>query len=460
MSEAKAKHYAGLAKRIEYLRVAVSIIHYAGLQSLAQIISILSGIVIIRHMLPQQYGYFVLAATAASAIAVVGDSGITSGMSAIGGRIWNDAKSIGRLLATAMFLQWRLFLLGILFALPIMPGVFVAREIMLGTMCGLGAIAVVTAYLQLRLSIFSAVPRLLLEPGTLAVINLTGSIVRLALIALLAVTSLLSVYSALIFGLAAVFLQLQLLQRWVGGKVPLNADMDSDFKTRMRALSTRQLPGTLFYLFQGHLVIFLAGLFGTTESVANIGALGRLGILVAICVSILNDVIQPRFTRLQEPGQIWRSYIVMMILLVAAGSLLVLAAVVLPSPMLWILGEQYLHLERELPIAVGSAALSTLATAAHGFNMSRGWILHGKIAIPVGLATQAVLLYVCDLNSIAGLLLMNCFAFSASVLFSACYTYYNIRLHSKATDELNAGRSGDRNCPPSRRAVTESAQND
>src|SRR5262245_29953908 len=270
MSEAKVKHYSGLAKRIEYLRIAVSIIHYAGLQSLAQIISILSGIVIIRHMLPQEYGYFVLAATAMSTITVVGDSGITSGMSAIGGRIWNDAKSIGRLLATAMLLQRRLFLLGILCAIPMMPGAFVAKALMLGTMCGLGAIAVVTAYLQLRLSIFSAVPRLLLEPGTLAVINLTGSVVRLALIGLLAVASLLSVYSALIFGLAAVFLQLHLVLRWVGGKVSLNADIDSDFKVRMRALAARQLPGTLFYLFQGHLLIFLAGLFGTTESIANI----------------------------------------------------------------------------------------------------------------------------------------------------------------------------------------------
>src|SRR5262245_53637497 len=111
-----------VGRRVMMALLATRMLNYAGLQSIAQIISILSGIIIIRYLSQQDYGYYLLVTAAASTIAMVSETGITNSMSAIGGRVWGDMKSVSRLLTTAMKLKGRLFLLGILLAAPVIPG--------------------------------------------------------------------------------------------------------------------------------------------------------------------------------------------------------------------------------------------------------------------------------------------------------------------------------------------------
>jgi hypothetical protein len=84
-------------------------------------------------------------------------------------------------------------------------------------------------------------------------------------------------------------------------------------------------------------------------------------------------------------------------------------AILLPTPILWLLGPQYSHLGNELRFTVLGLIVSGYSTITWGLLMARGWVQSMTLVIPVGIAAQIAGLCLFDLSSVSGVLGFNIF---------------------------------------------------
>jgi hypothetical protein len=135
----------------------------------------------------------------------------------------------------------------------------------------------------------------------------------------------------------------------------------------------------------------LLGIFGTSATIADAGALGRLAVVFMIVGNILTSLVMPRFSRCHCAGLLWQRYHQVLGLLALALSILVLAALLFPKPMLWILGNKYQNLEKEFFLMVVAQSLNCLLTAVSSLNIGRGWIISPWIVISTGMLSYTLL---------------------------------------------------------------------
>src|SRR3954464_1862165 len=70
---------------------------FAFVQGVVQVISFLSGILVIRQLDQREYGYFTIANTMQGTLNLLADIGISIGLISIGGRVWHDRERFGQL---------------------------------------------------------------------------------------------------------------------------------------------------------------------------------------------------------------------------------------------------------------------------------------------------------------------------------------------------------------------------
>lgn len=93
---------------------------FVSIQLVVQALGFLSGILLVRTLSKEEYAFFTLANTMQGAMNVLADSGISSALSAIGGKVWQNPYRFGQLINTAMKWRYRLAFIAILTVTPIL----------------------------------------------------------------------------------------------------------------------------------------------------------------------------------------------------------------------------------------------------------------------------------------------------------------------------------------------------
>src|SRR5439155_17120858 len=100
---------------------------------------------------------------------------------------------------------------------------------------------------------------------------------------------------------------------------------------------------------------------GNTNSVAEVGALGRLAQILALA-SLLNQFfVQPHFAQIHDSQRFERRAAALTGSLLLAGVILITSTVVFPTVWLFVFGPHYRHLDEALPWVVFGAFSSTAA---------------------------------------------------------------------------------------------------
>jgi O-antigen/teichoic acid export membrane protein len=179
-----------------------------------------------------------------------------------------------------------------------------------------------------------------------------------------------------------------------------------DVAARMISQVRRTLPGAIYYALSGQLTVWLISIFGRSESVAAVGALGRLTMIFAILSVAFNASAVPRFARIPAT---WRERVrarylqsQLALLLVCLGLLALL--VWLPGPALAVLGPHYAGLQRELILMGIGSTLATVGGAAYTLAAARGIVAPPIITVPFSILLQIVLIIALPLGTIAGVL--------------------------------------------------------
>jgi O-antigen/teichoic acid export membrane protein len=401
--------------------------NFAFVQGVVQVIGFLSGILLIRQLDQREYAYFTIANTMQGTLNLLADIGISIGLISIGGRVWQDRQRFGGLVNTALGLRRKLGAAAVVIVTPILYFMLVKNGASARYAVILILAVLVGLLVQLSIGVLSVVPRLRSDIGRIQAIDMTGAVARfLVLLALMYLF--LNGAVAIAISSATLLLQYWMLRKYVEGVIDINASETAEDREAMRGFIRNQAANAIFFCLQGQITIFLISFFGRqVNSIAEVGALGRLAMIFAVLSNLLANVFAPAFARCQSLRKLRWQYAAI-VGCVAGFSLVVIGvAAFFPRQFLFVLGNKYAHLERELLLMVGGAVITALAGTLWSLNAAKAWIAGSWLYIPLTLSTQLALIPATDFSSVTGVLMFNLVSAIPSLALNFVLSYRGFR---------------------------------
>jgi len=401
--------------------------NFAIVQAIVQIIGFCSGILLVRTLEQRDYAYFTIANTMQGTINVLADIGISVGLISIGGRVWRDRHRFGQLVNTALTLRKNLGAIVVIVSTPVLYFLLVRNGATFHYTAVLIVLLLAALFFQLSVNVLSVVPRLRSDIRRIQTIDFTGAICRLlALIALM--YFFLNAAVALALAAATSFLQYAMLRSYAAGVIDVDAPDNAEDRAAMLGFIRKLAANAIFFSLQGQITVFLISFFAReTSSVAEVGALGRLAMIFAVLGNLLTNVFVPAFARCQSAKKLRWLYAGIAGGVVAFGLLVLVGAAIFPAQFLFVLGNKYTHLHRELLLMVGGAVLSSVTGTFWALNASRAWVAGSWLYIPLTLATQIALIPFTDFSSVAGVLIFNLVSVIPNLLLNLAMSYFGFR---------------------------------
>ncbi len=163
------------------------------------------------------------------------------------------------------------------------------------------------------------------------------------------------------------------------------------------------LPG-IFYQVQGVITVFLVSLFGTANMLAEVGAFGRLAMVLIVVDRVTNVLLFPAIARAPMGPRLGTIVAQSHIAYIAMGSLVLLTAFFVPDWWILLLGKQYASMA---PL-VWMVFLASIVMNASGFAFRtlsvRGATSGQTYSIAVTLITQVLFLWLVGISDLRSVL--------------------------------------------------------
>lgn len=149
--------------------------------------------------------------------------------------------------------------------------------------------------------------------------------------------------------------------------------VDREALREMRRFLAPLWPGMIFYVFQAQITVALISIFGGTQNIAEVAALGRLGQLFMLLSALNTVLIEPFVARRTKGGELRAVALVAALALLTAGAITAVGYL-LPGPFLWLLGPNYRQLSSEIGLMIASASLSWFSGTLFVVCTARRWV--------------------------------------------------------------------------------------
>jgi O-antigen/teichoic acid export membrane protein len=391
---------------------------FVTVQVAVQLMSAVSGILLVRALSQSEYAYFTIANSMQATMGILADSGVGIGLSAIGGKVWQDRHRFGELINTALRLRRSLASLAAAVVAPILIWLLVSNGAS-KPYAGVITLAVLLALnYQLLAGVLGIVPRLHSQISRVQKLDAIVAASRLVLLAA-AYLIFLDAAVALFAGIVGIIAQYILLKRWTTDNIERHAPINQEDRATMLSIVKHQAPNGVFYCLQGQLTIWLISIFGNTRNIAEVGALGRLGMIFSVVSAVMSSIVLPGFARCQSAALLRRRYFQIISGFGLMGAGLIAIAAVFPDQLLWILGSKYAHLRNELLLMMTLSAANALIAAMWSLNATKAWIQYSWFNIPGVILMQVVLLTFIDISSVRGVLIFGILSLLPTLLLNS-----------------------------------------
>jgi O-antigen/teichoic acid export membrane protein len=395
---------------------------FVSVQLIVQAVGAVSGILLVRVLDQREYAYFTIAFAMYGTMNLLADAGIGIGLSSIGGRVWQDSYRFGQLIKTAMHLRRYLAGATIVIVAPILLWMLMSNGAS-GTYAALIALIVLlNLNFQLMAGVLLVVPRLHSQIGRVQTLDLLGALSRLAIL-LAAYFIFLNAAVAALAAVVATLAQFLLLARWTPDNIDTLAPVSDEDRSALLKIVKSQMPNAIFYCMQGQLTVWLITIFGDTQNIAEVGALGRLSIIFSVIGAVMSSIVLPGFARCHSPAKLRQRYFQIVSAFCLFGISLIGLARLFPDQLLWILGPKYSHLRSEVVLMMALTSFSSVVGAMWLLNAAKAWVKYTWINIPSVILMQVILLSFLNISTLNGVLWFGVLSLVPTFLLNCGLSY-------------------------------------
>lgn len=400
-------------------------------QIIVQAVSFASGILIIRLLPVQEYAFYTLANTMLGTMTVLADGGITIGVMSNGGKVWQDKKKMGVVLATGLDLRRKFAIISLLVSVPILLYLLVHNGASWLTSVLIALALIPAFYAALSDSLLEIVPKLHQAILPLQKNQVGVAVGRLILTALTMFVFPWAFIGILAAGLPRIIGNVH-LRKVSYDLVDKNQNPSREIRKEILAIVKRIMPTSIYYCVSGQITIWLISIFGNTTSVAQLGALGRLSAILSVFGAIIGTLVIPRFAKLAlDKNLLLKRFAQIIGLLTLSLSLIMFVVYLFPTPILWLLGDAYKELPFELFLSVVGSCVALFSGLVFSLYSSRGWTMSPILLILVNLIAIIVFAFLLDLSSLDGVLFFNIGIGVIALFQTILFSIYNIILIKK-----------------------------
>ncbi|MBF4464331.1 polysaccharide biosynthesis protein [Flavobacterium sp. LC2016-12] len=405
-------------------------------QVIIQILGFGSGILIIRLLTVQEYAFYTLANTMLGMMAVLADGGIVPGVMAQGGKVWENKQKMGTVLATGLDLRRKFAIASLLISVPILFYLLLHNGAS-WIMALLIATALIPAfYATLSDSLLEIIPKLNQTIVPLQRNQIEVGVVRLFLSGLTMFVFPWAFVAILTAGIPRIWGNVG-LRKIVYTMADKDKKPDKEVRSEILSLVKRILPTSIYYCFSGQITIWLVSIFGNTHSLAQLGALSKVSVMLSIFNVIIATLIIPHFAKLiPDKYLLLNRFLQIMGLLLVLVNAIALIVYLFPTPILWVLGDAYKGLQFELLLSIISSCIGLLGGVVFNLYTSRGWAMSPIVSILINLFSIVFFASVLDLRSLKGVLFFNIALGVVSLLQTILFCLYNIFLIKNNDNQL------------------------
>lgn len=402
----------------------ISIIGIA--QIILQFVGFASGILVIRLLPVQEYAFYTIANTMLGTMSILADGGISTGVMAQGGKVWQDKQKLGAVIATGLYLRRKFAIVSLIVSTPILIYILLhnGASWLMAVMIALSLIP--AFYAALSDSLLEIVPRLHQSIVPLQKNQLVVSLGRLLLSAISLFIFPWTFVAILASGMPRIYGNIK-LKKISKGFVDTEQKPDSVIRGDILKVVKRSLPTLIFFSFSGQITIWIISVFGKVTSIAQLGALGRIAILLTVFSVLIGTLVVPRFSRLENNISILLLrytqvlFVCTFVMILFAGGIYMFS-----DTILWILGSQYNSLNFELFLIMISACLNLISGVAFSLYSSKGWVLSPFYSISKAILVIIIAIFAFDLSTLEGVLYLDILFAITAVLTDIIFGYYNI----------------------------------
>jgi O-antigen/teichoic acid export membrane protein len=187
--------------------------------------------------------------------------------------------------------------------------------------------------------------------------------------------------------------------------------------TEMLRYLSPLIPGIIFIALQGQILVGLSAVFGSTQNLAEVSALGRIGQLFLILGAFNSVFIEPYIARISAE-LLPRRYLQILAVTLSICAATTLIGFTFPQPLLWLLGKNYAGLQAEIGWVVLSGCLAYLGGVLWSMHAARRWIFWwGTINyITTMVVVQSICLAFMDLTQTISVIWFGLFSTTAGLL--------------------------------------------
>ena len=363
-----------------------------------------TAFILVRKMPKEDYAWYSLANNFQGSLAYITMAGVGTGLYALGGGKIGDRRGMGEVISAARRLRARIAIASFPILLPL------TAYSLLKTGCPAWTVVALLACLALLLGQQIAVQMAEFPFGLAGKYNvpqiysLLNNGVRLIAIALLIVTHCLTAASGIAAAVLAGYLVLlvYLVPRshdYIDPHVQPSPEVEASFMRHMWI----GLPIGIFYAAQSQFGMVVLSLAGTVSSVAEFGALSRIGLIMALPEVFINKILTPRLASEPNLGRLKRMFLGGALFGVVGGGGLALLVYLFRTQVLRVLGPNYVGMEDELTAYAALLGFSFFVNASCAIVQARGWIRYNWARPVIMLGCQLAAVPFCRVDQVSGI---------------------------------------------------------
>ncbi|MUP45420.1 polysaccharide biosynthesis protein [Gramella sp. BOM4] len=395
-------------------------------QIFVQVIGFLSGIIVIRFLSLEEYAFYTLANTILGTMTLLADGGVSAGVLSQSGKVWKEKSKLGKVLATGLSLRKKLAFFSLCISVPLLF-FLLKHHGSSWLMATLIALALIPAfYADLSSALLVIVPKLHQDIPPILMNDIKVGLGRLFLTTFLIFIFPFTFIALLANGLPRLYGNIQLKK--IAAPYFKPEKVDPKIEKKIWSTVKRMFPGVLYYCFSGQIMLWIISFFGNTTSLAQLGALARIAVILGLITKLSQTLVIPRFARLQEERKrLFKYYLQICFFLVLIIAAFISVGYLFAEEILWILGDKYSGLQFELLLVLLGGGINLLSAISFELNISRDWIINPLFSISLSIATMIIGAIFLDIAQLTGVLIFNILLAVVQFLINFVYGFTRMK---------------------------------